>query len=176
MNTRDEDDAWRAIVENFGERAVLDDEPPTARTGHAEPSSAELDPDDIPIRDSSAPDAPADDGPTARHDVHGPFVPGPEHDHEPVRPSPSDPTSMHDDEGHFVPPTPPLPYVPPKRLVAWATLVLVPLVLILAALTSRPVSGTVATLLIAGWVGAFGYLMWTMPTDPRDPFDDGSRV
>ena len=158
MDKRDEEDAWRAIVENFGERALLDDELP----------SAELDPETL-----EAPGTPQWEA----VDEPEPFVPGPEHEYvDPVEEHPSDPTAMYDDEGRFIPPSPPLPYVPPKRLLAWGTLALVPVIMILAALTSRPMSGMMATLLIAAWVAAFGYLVWTMPDEPRDPFGNGAQV
>jgi len=49
VREQDEDAAWRAIVENFGERARLDDEPPEA-SPHAEGPAAVPDapPDDLP--------------------------------------------------------------------------------------------------------------------------------
>lgn len=158
MDKRDEEDAWRAIVENFGERALLDDELP----------SAELDPETL-----EAPGTPQRE----TVDEPEPFVPGPEHTYaEAPEEQRGDPEAMSDDEGSFTPPSPPLPYVAPKRLLAWGTFALIPVVMIVAALTSRPMSGMAAALLIAVWVAAFGYLVWTMPEEPRDPFGDGAQV
>ena len=157
MDKRDEEDAWRSIVENFGERALLDDELP----------SAELDPEDLtpPETPRAAPDSP------------GPFVPGPEHEYaEPPRDTPAEPHAMHDVEGSFRPPTPPLPYVPPKRLLAWATLTLVPVLMIVLSLLDHAPRGLLALTMACAWIGAFGYLVWTMPDEPRDPFDNGARV
>jgi hypothetical protein len=30
--------------------------------------------------------------------------------------------------------------------------------------------------LVAAFVGGFGYLVYTMPREPRDPWDDGAQV
>lgn len=52
MNRRDEDEAWRAIVENYGERPEVDEMPP------AEPDPEPFDPtyDDLDDPDLDAPD------------------------------------------------------------------------------------------------------------------------
>jgi hypothetical protein len=81
------------------------------------------------------------------------------------------------DEDVFVPPvTPPMPETPlPKRL-AWIALLGAPAaLLILTVIRWRPPE-LVTFALVAAFIGGFGYLVATMGNEPRDPWDDGSRV
>ena len=41
MQREGDDEAWRSIVENFGERAELDDEPDSSSTASAEPPTGQ---------------------------------------------------------------------------------------------------------------------------------------
>ena len=80
-------------------------------------------------------------------------------------------------EDRFVPPPPPpLPRVAPDRLVAWAGVFLSPLILLVATVLRLPLPTVIAWLLIAAFLGGFGYLVHQMPRGPRDPFDDGARL
>ncbi len=130
---RAQDEAWRAIVDNFGDRAELDEPTPLA-----EPASPAPEPDPVPV-----------DVRAAAYDEAERFVP---------------------------PPPPPLPRPEPKRAVAWAGLFGAP-VLVLAALVFRIDLPTVIDYLLVAWfVGGFGYLVATMSRTPREPRDDGSRI
>lgn len=156
-----EDRAWRAIVENYGDRAQLED-PPVAP------------PDDAPGRASDAPfggrfgDLRAFEAP---EDPEDPFVAHP--DHLEHTEDPEDP----EDTDRFVPPEPPpVPRATPDRLLAWAGVFGSPLVLLGSLLLSFSITGWVAYLLVAAFVGGFVYLVVKMPREPRDPWDDGAQV
>jgi hypothetical protein len=80
-------------------------------------------------------------------------------------------------EDRFVPPPPPpLPRVAPDRLAAWAGVFLSPLILLVSTVFRLPLPTVIAWLLIAAFLGGFGYLVQQMPRGPRDPFDDGARL
>lgn len=80
-------------------------------------------------------------------------------------------------QDRFVPPPPPpLPRVAPDRLAAWAGVFLSPLILLVATVLRLPLPTVIAWLLIAAFLGGFGYLVYQMPRGPRDPFDDGARL
>ena len=82
-----------------------------------------------------------------------------------------------EDEGRFVPPPPPpIPRPEPRRGLAWAGLFGAPLVLLVALVLGIYLPGWLSLILVAGFVGGFLYLVSTMPTEPRDPGDDGSRI
>jgi hypothetical protein len=125
-----DDEAWRSIVENFGERAELDDEPDPGPSTPAEQQS--------------------------RTDAYG-WAVAPEP--EPDEPAP-----------------PPLPVPEPDRGIAWAGVVGAPLLLLVSLLFSIGLPSWVGYLMVAWFVGGFCYLVARMPKEPRDPWDDGSRV
>jgi hypothetical protein len=155
-----EDRAWRAIVENYGDRPQLDDPP-------AEP------PVDAPGRASDAPFGGRFGdlrGFTAPEDPDDPFLAHPDHLDD-------DSGGLDDPEDRFVPPDPPpLPRATPDRLLAWVGVLGSPLVLLASLLLSFSIRGWVAYLLVAGFVGGFLYLVVQMPREPRDPGDDGAQV
>jgi hypothetical protein len=127
-----EDAAWREIVDNYGDRAEVDDQPPPAPPRAADPE--------------------------------------PEVEAEPavVRPV---------EEDRFVPPpAPPLPRPAPPRAIAWAGVFGVPLLLIVSLVFGLDLPTVVDYLLLAWFVGGFGYLVATMSREPREPWDDGSRI
>jgi hypothetical protein len=145
-----DDEAWRSIVENFGERAELDDEPDPGPSTPAEQQS--------------------------RTDAYGWAVaPEPEPD-EPAELA--EPTRAYgEDEDTYVPPEPPpLPVPEPDRGIAWAGVVGAPLLLLVSLLFSIGLPSWVGYLMVAWFVGGFCYLVARMPKEPRDPWDDGSRV
>lgn len=127
--------AWRAIVDNFGDRADLDE--PTAA-----PPPPRVVPDPAPEPDPGA--------------VHA---------------------AAYDEAARFVPPPPPpLPRPEPRRAVAWAGLFGVPVLVLLMMIFSVDLPPLLDYLLIAWFVGGFGYLVATMSQTPREPWDDGSRI
>ena len=142
MGEPDADDteaAWREIVENYGERAVV------------EPDRA----------------APAEPPPPVRHDRQDDL----DHLDE------LDLDDEDDDEDGFVPPTPPpLPRSTPARTIAWIGVLGSPAVVLVLLLVQVSVPTVIGWLIIAAFIGGFGYLVATMDREPRDPWDDGSRV
>lgn len=127
---------WRSIVENYGDRAELEDEPTPE-----------------PPKVGSVFDGPVFDPTYDEVD-----------------------RSLASEQG-FVAPDPgwqPLPERP--RLLAWVGLFLAPAFLLVSAILQLSVPGWLIFVLVVGFLGGFGYLVWQMPRGPRDPWDDGSRV
>jgi hypothetical protein len=137
-----EEDAWRAIVDNYGDRVELDDE--------------------------QAADAPAQ--PAQERGIERLFRPLPQPE-EAVE-------DLRDDAGdRFVPPTPPpLPKLPPDRLVAWSGLFGSPTVLLVCLVLGVHLDPWLGYLLVASFIGGFLYLVVKMPRGPADPWDDGARL
>jgi hypothetical protein len=138
---RDSDeDAWRAIVENYGERVELNDEP---------------------VAD-----------PPAEQRLERFFTPLPQ---QPDRSELDDPETEPDD---FVPPNPPpLPKLPPDRLLAWVGLFGSPTVLLVCVVLNVYLPPWLGYLLVASFIGGFLYLVVKMPRrDDIDPWDDGARL
>ena len=128
---------WRSIVENYGDRAEIEDEPPAEET------------------------------PRVGSVFDGPVF-NPSYD-EVAR-------SLEAEQG-FVAPDPgwqPLPAGP--RLAAWIGLLAGPVFLLFAAVLHVSIPGILVAVLVAGFVGGFGFLVWQMPREPREPWDDGSRI
>lgn len=131
-----EDAAWREIVDNYGDRAEVDDVPPPEP-----PRAAEPEPDVEPEVEPQV---------------------------AVVRPT---------DEERFVPPPPPpLPRPAPPRAVAWAGVFGVPLVVLVCLVFRLDLPALLDYALLAWFVGGFVYLVATMSRDPREPWDDGSRI
>lgn len=179
MTTPEEDEAWRLIVDHYDETAVRDSRHP-AEEGTAPAGDTEARQDE-PCDDEGAPRGDAGQGRGSAEETAGPVdLPAPAHPaDEPAGPSHTDeavePWTDPDDE--FVPPPgPPAPDVPTGRRVAWAAVAGVPVVFFGAALTGRTIPGAVAALLAAALAAAFVYLVVSLPREPRDPWDDGSRV
>jgi hypothetical protein len=141
---RDSDeDAWRGIVENYGERIELGDEPVV------EPM------------------------------LEQPGEPAPEQRLERLfRPLPQPAAPQDDLDDDFVPPTPPpLPKLPPDRFLAWAGLFGSPAVLLVCLIFGIHLMPWLAYLLVASFIGGFGYLVVKMPRSTDiDPWDDGARL
>ena len=83
-----------------------------------------------------------------------------------------------DPEDHFVPPEPPpLPHPEPPRLLAWAGVFGVPLLVVLVSVLKISVPSFFSLLGLAWFVGGFGYLVATMRRDDDpDKWDDGAVV
>ena len=85
--------------------------------------------------------------------------------------------ASYDREEHYVPPTPPpVPRPTTHRLIAWMGLFGVPTFVLVALLLKIALPSWLGLLLMAWFVGGFGYLVFVMPRAPRDPWDDGSRI
>lgn len=132
MQREGEDDVWRSIVENFGDRA-------------------ELEPEDVP-----PPVAPP--SPTAR------------------RAEPEGVDEVEDLDTFVPPEPPPLPIPEPDRGIAWIGVIGSPLLLLVSLVAGLNLPAWVGYLMVAWFVGGFCYLVARMPREPRDPWDDGSRV
>jgi hypothetical protein len=142
--------AWQAIVDNFGERVEIDEpaaeEPPAPEQPPATPFGGRF----------------ADASGFATWTTSGEL--DSEDPHEPA------------EEGYVPPPPPPLPRLAPDRALAWAGVFGSPVVLLFALLLSVSIPSWLGYLMIAGFVGGFGYLVVKMPREPRDPWDDGAQV
>lgn len=138
MQPDNDDDAWRAIVDNFGDRAELPPDPEPS------PAARPVEGVDFPLLS----------------DAFGP---------EPA-------AFVEEDETFVPPPPPPLPVVPRDRMLAWIGLFGSPTLLLLSLILGIHLPGLVGWGLVLGFLGGFGYLVLTMPREPRDPFDDGARL
>lgn len=132
-----EDQAWQAIVENYGERAAIEDPPPVS---------------DVPFGGRFG-----DPRTLSGESEDEPYV-------------------ADEEEGFEPPPPPPLPHVEPDRMLAWVGVLGSPVVLLLALLFSIGLPVWMGYLLVVGFVGGFLYLVVKMPSEPRDPGDDGAQV
>lgn len=151
MQRDSEEEAWRAIVENYGDRAELEDEPPAAEGPAAAPGSG----------------SGSEDGPDRQERLERLFRPLP----QPAAPEPVA-------EERFVPPPPPpLPKLPPDRLAAWTGLFGSPTVLLVCLVLGIRLAPWMGYLLVAGFIGGFVYLVLQMPRgEDVDPWDDGARL
>jgi hypothetical protein len=148
---RDSDeDAWRSIVENYGERVELNDDPP---------SDPVVDPDEKQGYDAA--------GSAGLQRLFRP-LPEPQRDAE----------ELEDELDEFVPPPPPpLPKLSPDRLLAWVGLFGSPTILLICLIFNFRLAPWLGYLLVASFIGGFGYLVVKMPrSEDIDPWDDGARL
>lgn len=82
------------------------------------------------------------------------------------------------DEERFVPGDPgPHPRPTPPKAIAWAGVAVVPLVLLVCVVSGWAPPQWADVLLLAWFVGGFGYLVATMSRgEDRDEYDDGARL
>jgi hypothetical protein len=143
--------AWREIVAHYGERAELPPEEERTSPGAADEPAVEPG-TSYPVRFGEFDD-----------DVDEPF----DADDEPAA------------DG-FVPSEPEPIHLGPARTAAWAGVLGAPLVALVATIvvtaTSMSVPAWFGWLLVAAFLGGFGYLVVTMPKDRDDPWDDGARL
>ena len=125
VSAQDEDELWRSIVDNYGDRAELDE--------------------------------PVDDG-------------------SPVPPEPAAAPDGTSRSGSSRRRPPPLPRPENKRLVAWAGVFGVPILLLVCLVTGISLPALLAYAMVGWFVGGFVYLVLLMPRGPRDPDDDGARL
>ena len=150
--SRDEDLLWRSIVDNYGERVTLD---PTADEPTGEPLKE-------PTEEPTATQVPATPS-------------QPEEQPAEAR----DWLDAYDDpEDHFVPPEPErVPTPEPRRLIAWAGVFGVPVVVLVLVVLQVSLPPWASMLCLAWFVGGFGYLVATMRREPPDnDWDDGARL
>ncbi len=143
----DDDDAWRAIVDNYGDRADLDSEEAPAAEADPEPDPASVIDPTLPRVESQARSW----------------------DDEYVD---SDWTT----DGFVPPPPPPLPSTTPDRLAAWLGVFGSPVVLLVCLFFGIALPQPIPFLLVTAFVGGFLYLVITMSREPRDPDDDGAVI
>lgn len=151
---KDDDDAWRAIVDNYGDRAELDDPEPEPTTGPDRTDDRlddRLDDRVGPGRDARTGLPPSDDARTW-----------------------DDPDSDWSTDRFVPPPPPPLPRTTPDRTAAWAGVLGSPAVLLACLVLGISLPELLAYALVAAFVGGFLYLVVTMSREPRDPDDDGA--
>jgi hypothetical protein len=156
---RDSDeDAWRAIVDNYGDRPDLDDEPTTDTTA-----------------DTTA-DPSADPGGKQGYDEAGSA--GLRRLFRPLPEPQADGDDLEDELDEFVPPTPPpLPRLTPDRFLAWFGLFGSPTILLVCLVLDFRLMPWMAYLLVASFIGGFAYLVVNMPRNTDvDPWDDGARL
>ncbi len=146
-----DDEAWRAIVDNYGDRPDLDQVGPSKDAEDAEDAK------------NSAPS-----------ETSGEPLPGPQH--PAAAPTWGDAfTESAGDQDRFVPPPPPpVPTTTTDRMIAWTGVFGSPAVLlVLLVLGLRPPS-LINYVLVLGFVGGFLYLVVKMNREPRDPDDNGA--
>jgi hypothetical protein len=166
---RSEAEAWEQIVANYGERAILEPEP-------------DFDADPDPTEPAgSATSGPATD-PDERDDVtvgevvpSGVFMPGVD-DHPDADPVSEREERLERGDRFVPPPVPPLPRPTPLRLLAWAGTLGVPLAMLVLVVVRVDLPRVFLGMLIGWFAAGFLFLLLTMSRDPRDPWDDGSRV
>ena len=138
MVQRDDDEAWRSIVDNYGERAEVEPDPPVSDVGADEWSQSAPEPE--PSWDQTFPD------------------------------------SDWSEERFVPPPPPPLPRPRRDRLVAWLGVFGSPAILLICLVLGISLPELLAYALVTAFVGGFLYLVWLMPSGPRDPDDDGAVI
>ena len=141
---RDEEALWRAIVDNYGERPVLDDLPA------AEPPAPA-----VPV----APAPARREEPVELHDDH-------DDDHGDER--------GDADDHFVPPPPPRVPRATPARALAWTGLFGVPAIVLVLMVASITLPGWLGLLLMVWFVGGFVFLVASMKPDDRDGYDDGA--
>ncbi|MGD1217889.1 hypothetical protein AB9Q10_05590 [Streptomyces krungchingensis] len=182
----DEDAAWQAIVEGYGEEPP---DPPGAKPFKSVEDLALLDPEtndgpddgDKSDGDKSAAGTGSSDGPSADEPTPAKplgssvaFAPGVGGPRDYRASEPSDDDFDEDDEGHFVPPEPPpLPAADATAKFAWLAVLGGPVLLLLAVLLGWDMTWWLATLGIGGFLGGFTTLVMRMKTDDEDGDDPG---
>lgn len=95
------------------------------------------------------------------------------------RDEPEDPEELDEvaPQDRFVPPTPPpFPRPSPDRLLSWLGVFGAPAVLLFVVVTGLDLPTLIGWFLVGSFVAGFGYLVYTMSSDPREPWDDGAQL
>ena len=149
-----EEAIWRDIVVHYGEEPEVPDLP-------------NLDSDLDSGLDSSLASGPAETPPSRPSEPSRsePEDTGPRTEYDPVA-----------DRDVFVPGDPgPHPIPEPRTALAWAGVVVTPLILLVCVIASWSPPTWADALLLAWFVGGFGYLIAILPKG-RDEDDDGARL
>ena len=146
---QNDDDAWRAIVDNYGDRPDLEDQAGPTTDSAAE--SAAPTPEDLPG--------------TGQPPVQQP---------EPLAWSDAFPDSDWPEDRFIPPPPPPIPTTTPDRMAAWLGIFGSPTILLLCLVLDFRLPEFLNYLLVMGFVGGFLYLVLKMNREPRDPDDNGA--
>ena len=147
---KDDDDAWRAIVDNYGERPEVDPNPDLP-----DPADQDATPDDPPVTEAEPL--------TISYQVPAPSG----WDEETI-------DSDWSTDRFVPPPPPPIPVATTDRLLAWAGLFGSPAILLICLVAGFSLPSLIAYLLVIAFVGGFLYLVIQMSREPRDPGDDGA--
>ena len=149
MQRDSDEDAWRAIVDNYGERIELED------VSSVEPV---VEPDEKQGYDAAG-----------GAGLQRLFRPLPEPETQDVEDELAD--------AFVPPPPPPLPKLPPDRLLAWVGLFGSPTILLICLVLNVHLVPWLGYLLVASFIGGFAYLVVKMPRNTDiDPYDDGARL
>lgn len=175
MQREGDEEAWRAIVENFGERARLD-EPMPDHPADRSPDRPSDRPSDRPTDRPT--DRPSDRPPETRGELPSdPQAEPPAGRSDPYEWAVADEPEDEPDPDAFVPPDPPpLPVPEPDRGIAWLGVFGAPALLLVSLLAGIGLPSWLGYVMVAWFVGGFIYLVARMPREPRDPWDDGSRL
>ncbi|GAB3082332.1 hypothetical protein [Nocardioides zeae] len=162
MNRGADDEAWRAIVENYGDRAELDDTWNAAESpGSATTAGSTGDADR-----AGTDDEPPSGSPAELRDLD-PLAEPPDAAHARVPAS---------EERYAPPPPPPLPRPAPPRLAAWAGVLGMPVLVLVLIVLQVAVPPWATTGMVLWFLSGFAYLVASMPTQRPDDGDDGARV
>lgn len=162
---QNDDEAWRAIVDNYGDRPDLDG--PVASDSEDEPDGPES-AEGAAGRDAAG--APSDGLVDARPDeLIGPA-------RHPLREPGWDELSpaAWEEERFVPPPAPPVPSTSTDRLVAWLGIFGSPVILLVTLILGIRLPELISYLLVIAFVGGFVYLVVNMSREPRDPDDNGA--
>lgn len=149
---RDDDDVWRSIVDNYGDRVEIEPDEPSSGQGTAPGPRPEAE-----ASPEQTSEQPPEQGPEGSWTA--PF-----------------PDADWTQDRFVPPPPPPLPRPPRDRLFAWLGVFGSPTILLVCLVLGIDLPGLVAYFLVASFVVGFLYLVWLMPRGPRDPDDDGAVV
>jgi len=154
---QNDDDAWRAIVDNYGDRPDLEDHPEDPAGRDVEDAEDAED-----TEDAGDPAAVADD-------LGGRSTP-------PAEPGWNElfPDADWEEERFVPPPPPPLPTTTADRMAAWVGVFGSPVVLLICLVLGFKPPELITYLLVVGFVGGFLYLVLKMNREPRDPDDNGA--
>lgn len=184
----DEEAAWAAIVEGYGEEPS---DPPGAKPFKSVEDLALLEGDmnKTPKDDRAAEARPEPDpedsatGPEARPDADKPalgssitFAPGIGGPRDYQVAAAKDDDLDESDEGHFVPPEPPpLPEADVTAKFAWLAVVGGPVLMLVAVLLQWNMTWWLTTLCVGGFLGGFGTLVARMSHGDDEDDDDPGR-
>lgn len=143
---QNDDDVWRAIIDNYGDRADLEDQAGSATDAAAQ--STEPTPEDLPGTGQPPAEQPAW--------------------------ADAFPDSGWEEDRFVPPPPPPLPTTTTDRMVAWVGIFGSPAVLLLSLILDFRLPELINYVLVLGFVGGFLYLVIKMNREPRDPNDNGA--